>query len=477
MFLRNLPKLYGCALSALIFAAGPLQSVFAIESAAEGLTDTVLSEWPDLRSRTSADASGSAEEDSGSSADTPARLLTREDLLEAFGNLPPLLYTGSFFLNSMNNIPNYMPNSGYELHSVNGNLIMRRSWTSLEEEITEMLSSYQGDWSVYLKDLSSGRTMEINEHSMESASLIKLYIAGAIYEQIALGNLQETDTILSSLDAMITVSDNESSNVLVRQLCDESGDFQTGLAKVNDFIARYGFSSTQQVNGIADPSLWVSDGRVNMTSPADCGRLLEMIYNGELVSHFYSFRFETLLNRQQVNYKIPDGLPEGVHISHKTGEVDDTENDAAIIYTPYGDYIFCIMSTDLTDTDAAVEHIHEVTRLIYNYFCGNALYPDEYVLVEAEPESDRYVLVDAAQENVPYVLVEPAQESDPYVLVEPTQENASYVLTETDSSAEPSENGLLVPYAVHNASGEVEWSVAVDLTDDGWAEVSVETEE
>lgn len=432
MNLRKMQKFYGCALGALMLAACTLQPVFAIESAAENLTDNAPAKWPDLRSRISAGIPGEASANAEMSSQT--HILTREELLEAFGSLPPLLYTGSFLLNRINNIPDFAPDSDYELHSFNGNLIMRRSWTSLQEEITEMLASYQGDWSVYLKDLSLGRTMEINEHSMESASLIKLYIAGAIYEQLVLGNLQETDTILSSLNAMITVSDNEASNVLVRQMCDESGDFQTGLAKVNDFIARYGFTNTQQVNGIADPSLWVSDGRINMTSPADCGRLLEMIYNGELASHFYSFRFETLLNKQEVNYKIPAGLPDGVHISHKTGEVDDTENDAAIIYTPYGDYIFCIMSTDLTDTNAAVDHIREITRLIYDYFCGEKLYSSEYILVEAVPASDHYVLV------------------------------------ETDvSAADLFESELLVPYAIHTVSGEVEWSFAEDLTDAEWA--------
>lgn len=115
--------------------------------------------------------------------------------------------------------------------------------------------------------------MEINEHAMQSASLIKLYIAGATLELIENGELTETDTITHALHEMITVSDNESSNVLVRSFCDESGDFQTGLAKVNDFIQRMGFTNTVQVNGIADPSLWVSDGRINETSAADCGKL------------------------------------------------------------------------------------------------------------------------------------------------------------------------------------------------------------
>lgn len=289
---------------------------------------------------------------------------------QLFPGLPFTFHSGSFVLDQLNGLSPSLTGESDTPHITlsNGTVITRPSWKALRNEITDRLSSYQGDWSVYIKDLSTGKTMEINEHSMESASLIKLFIAGTIYEQLDWLNLDETDTIMNALNLMITVSDNESSNVLVRQLYDESGSFQDGLDVVNDFIRRHGFTNTQQVNGIADPSLWVSDGSINMTSAADCGRLLEAVYKRTLLSPFNCFRFEVLLNKQEVNYKIPGGLPAGTHISHKTGEVDDTENDVSIIYTPYGDYIFCILSTNLTDTNSAVDHIHEITALVYDYF-------------------------------------------------------------------------------------------------------------
>lgn len=326
--------------------------------------------WPDLyeiSTNETDDVSSGSKTETSLAPEQRERPYTQEELDEIFNGLPQYLEGGSFVINRLNGLPMGQPD--VMTPEIDGETYpVRASWDSLQSEISSMLNGYQGDWSVYIKDLTTGKTMEINEHSMESASLIKLYIAGAIYEALADGTLTEDETMNNALTNMIVVSDNESSNVLVRYFCDEDGDFQSGLAKVNDFIERHGFTNTQQVNGIADPGLWVSDGRANSTSAADCGRILEMIYNRELASHFYSFRFEVLLNRQEVNYKIPAGLPEGTHISHKTGEVDDTENDAAIIYTPFGDYIFCILSTDLTDTNAAVDHIHEISRLVYDYF-------------------------------------------------------------------------------------------------------------
>lgn len=372
---RHLISLFSSGL----IAAGMILGLPALAAASEsengswptlettGIMDILEKQVPDEKHTESADTSTDILPVPGSqnAASDPSA-----DLQQLFGNLPRYLDLGSFTLNRLNGIP--VPSltpDGMLLDSNTGICYqIRPSWKGLQDRISSILEECAGDWSVYLKDLKTGNTIKINEHPMRSASLIKLFIAGTTYELIEKGELEETDTIRTALYDMITVSDNESANVLVRSFCDDSGDFQTGLAKVNDFISRHGFSNTIQVNGIADPSLWVSDGRINETSAADCGRLLEMIYDGELVSHFASYRFENLLNNQQVNYKIPAALPDTAHISHKTGEDDDTENDAAIIYTPYGDYILCIMSTKASDTGASVDTIHTLTRLIHQWF-------------------------------------------------------------------------------------------------------------
>lgn len=294
---------------------------------------------------------------------------SEEELDDVFGELPRYFDLGSFTLNQLNNIPiASLTDSGMIVSGKDTAYLIRYPWNILESSLARRLEKQEGDWGLYIKDLNTGNVMEINEHAMESASLIKLFIAGTTLELIEKGELEETETITSALHEMITVSDNESSNVLVRSFIEEGEEFQEGLDIVNAFNQEYGFTNTEQVNGIADPSLWVSDGRVNITSPADCGRFLEMVYNRELVSHYASYRLEELLNHQEVNYKIPSALPEGTWISHKTGEVDDTENDAAIIYTPQGDYIFCIMSTDLYDTGSAVDTIREITKKVYNWF-------------------------------------------------------------------------------------------------------------
>lgn len=241
------------------------------------------------------------------------------------------------------------------------------SWEQLESELTHRINSYSSKWSLYLKDLSTGNVISINDRPQESASLIKLYVMGAVLQQVQNQELEMNDTIRSLLNDMITVSDNSATNELVRYL-DPDHDHKAGMEKVNEFIEAQGFTNTHEYNGLEDSSLWYSLDTPNITSAKDCGVLLERIYQGELVSHLASRQMEDLLLDQEITYKIPSTISAESTVANKTGETSDCENDAAIVYTPKGDYILCIMSYELTSKNSAVTYLREMSSLIYNYF-------------------------------------------------------------------------------------------------------------
>ena len=241
------------------------------------------------------------------------------------------------------------------------------SWKELKTELTRRINSYSSKWSVYLKDLTTGNVISINERAQESASLIKLYVMGAVMQEIQNGNLEMNDTTKHLLDEMITVSDNSATNELVRYL-NKDHDHKKGMKKVNAFIKAQGFEYTHEYNGLEDTSLWYDTDTKNTTSAKDCGRLLERIYRGEFVSHLASRQMEELLLNQQVTYKIPSTIPSESRVANKTGETSDCENDAAIVYTPKGDYILCIMSCEVSIKNSAVDSLQEMSSLIYSYF-------------------------------------------------------------------------------------------------------------
>ena len=63
---------------------------------------------------------------------------------------------------------------------------------------------------------------------------------------------------------------------------------------------------------------------------------------------------------------IPAALPHGTSVANKTGELDGTRNDIAIV-EPFGDspFILTIMTRDAYDYPAAYAAIHAVTRATY----------------------------------------------------------------------------------------------------------------
>jgi beta-lactamase class A len=64
---------------------------------------------------------------------------------------------------------------------------------------------------------------------------------------------------------------------------------------------------------------------------------------------------------------IPAALPAGVAVANKTGEIQGTLNDVAIV-EPYGDspFILAIMTAEAYDFAADYAAIHAVTRVTYD---------------------------------------------------------------------------------------------------------------
>ena len=227
----------------------------------------------------------------------------------------------------------------------------------LEKRLADLLGTYEGTWSVYVKDLTSDQEFEQNSQSLYSASLIKVFVMAQTYanmdavlqNEAAKMKKDVTDPSVSTkvndlLWNMITVSDNESFNELVR-LQTASGVFKDGAQAVNGFLAEQKFADTS-VQHILSPSSSkdVGLGGRNTTSVKDCTELLSRIYKGECVSKEASEAMLNLLLNQQVTTKIPSGISVSVEIANKTGETDTDQHDIAIIYGEKITYILCVMS-------------------------------------------------------------------------------------------------------------------------------------
>ena len=244
------------------------------------------------------------------------------------------------------------------------------SMDALLNQVQTLLPQDNGTWSVYVCNLLKDSDGTVNDTPMQAASLIKLYIMGAVYENYdSLAQSHSADTLDSNISAMITVSDNDAANTLVNWL--GNGDDAAGMSVVNQFCQAHGFTSTQ-MNRLLLAS---SENGDNYTSAKDCGTFLKEIYqivNGTIsdstLPNAEAMYYQ--LKMQQRKNKIPAQMPDGVHTANKTGELDTVENDAAIIFdTAKGiDLVICFMSQDLNDTATAQNTIATDACAIYGYY-------------------------------------------------------------------------------------------------------------
>lgn len=236
----------------------------------------------------------------------------------------------------------------------------------LKAQLELMTSGYEGDWSVYVYDLKKQVYLNINSHSVKAASLIKLYIMGAVLEKTESGEMTADESLDGLLRDMITVSDNKATNELVRRL-GGGNDAVNGMKAVNAFARKYGYEDTSQGRELRD----VQDTQVsgeNFTSAKDSALFMKSVYDGTCVSKEASDKMLELLKGQTRTWKIPAGVPAGTVTANKTGELSDTENDTAIVYSPGTDYVLTVTSTAVPDVKTAQSHIVEISSVVYQYF-------------------------------------------------------------------------------------------------------------
>lgn len=234
---------------------------------------------------------------------------------------------------------------------------------ALMPQIRASLPTANGSWAVYVCDLVNNTEDNIDDHRMQAASLIKLYIMGAVYENYE--NIVQQygqETVDSNLYSMITVSDNDAANTLVSYL--GGGDSSAGMNVVNDFCLKHGYTTTSMGRLL----LQSKDRGDNYTSVSDCGHFLKAIYDDDSTEYAYADEMFDLLAAQTRRHKIPAQMPEGVSVANKTGELSDVENDAGIIYDVSNDLVLVFMSENLSEVGSAQNTIASISRQIYDYY-------------------------------------------------------------------------------------------------------------
>jgi beta-lactamase class A len=278
---------------------------------------------------------------------------------------------------------------------------------------TVQVAGFDGVLGLYMLDLQTGQEIHFGmdggeiisvqpDISFTSSSMVKIPIMVSYfikYGPDGLTNENNAELLLN----MIRLSENPPADRLMELLNINTGplvvteDMQE-LGLENTFIAgffcdpinpcpllrRYETPANQRVDVFTDPDPF------NQTTPSDMGMLLSDIYQcanmggGALVAAFPD-KITKEICQQMINYLaankigvlIEAGVPEGTQVAHKHGWISDPRSqviqnisDAAIVYTPGGNYVLVINAYHPVQAlwEPVSTMFAQLSQAVYNYY-------------------------------------------------------------------------------------------------------------
>lgn len=174
-----------------------------------------------------------------------------------------------------------------------------------------------------------------------------------LYEQI--GTRQSLRDLVYH---MIISSSNLATNIVIELV---------GADKTTQTLRDLGANDIQVRRGVEDGKAY-RQGLNNTTTAYDLMQLFAAINQQEVVSDQASQAMIDILLDQRFNEMIPAQLPNDVKVAHKTGWITGLHHDSGIVFLPDGEsYVLVLLSKNLTDEDAGVQALSDISKVIYDY--------------------------------------------------------------------------------------------------------------
>lgn len=218
--------------------------------------------------------------------------------------------------------------------------LITESGKSLLTNLEALNTTYLNQVSFMLLNRETGETVAYNEDKVyTSASLYKLYVTYAVLNKVDKGELTlDTPmdavggTVASYITKTITLSANETASALAELV---TWDY------IEEFIHENGFTNTTF-------NLYQSGGVTYtgtlQTTASDVTKIINKLYDKELLSETSTDYFINQLNNQQLTYALNRGLTDEVFFAHKTGILDDVSHDAGVVTYNDKEYVVTVMS-------------------------------------------------------------------------------------------------------------------------------------
>jgi beta-lactamase class A len=172
-------------------------------------------------------------------------------------------------------------------------------------------------------------------------------------------NIGKTMTLGRLNEAMITVSSNFATNLLIEKL---------GVENIRKTVSRLGGDGMQVLRGVEDSKAFAA-GKNNSTTARGLLVLFEKLGRLEAVSGQSDREMLEVLKRQKFNDAIPAGVPPGTPVAHKTGNITRIHHDAGIVYGPKP-YVLVVLVRGIEEQKVSAPLIAAISRAVWQQVNG-----------------------------------------------------------------------------------------------------------
>jgi beta-lactamase class A len=277
--------------------------------------------------------------------------------------------------------------------------------TTMLKQVIDV-DGFDGITEIYIKDLESGGELNIGyekgkdlppDIAFTAASTMKIPIMMTIYRRTG---EPTPKNITDQLELMIRYSENGPADKLLQDVVDKNlgpltvTNYLKALGMQNTFLAGYFYPGAALLQRFKTPAnsrtdVVTSPDDYNQTTPTEMGLLLDDIYDcseygGGALQAVFDGEITQSECKQMINYLemdrigvlIQGGLPDGARVAHKHGWITDTDGyihtigDAAIVYSPRGNYVLSIFLNHPTQLvwESANLLFAKLSSAVYNYY-------------------------------------------------------------------------------------------------------------
>jgi beta-lactamase class A len=205
------------------------------------------------------------------------------------------------------------------------------------------------------RNLVTGQRIGLaSDQSFPAASVGKLALLVEAYRQTATGTIILSDLQKADLRAMIVSSDNDAANRMMEVLSTRA---------VNANLQALGLAGTRLGNPFG--LVGAVGNPLNVTTPADMSRMMDMLASEQLVSSAASREMRALLLQSQDGSKLKRGLPLEARIAHKSGWYDGVANDVGIISHGSSTYVLSVFTQGIADAEIANQTIASASQTVH----------------------------------------------------------------------------------------------------------------